>query len=69
VSFASAAHHQPPITARLAAPLVRAASRAENRSERTVGSYLDSARWVEAFLEGCGKRLEEATQRLVGSRG
>jgi integrase/recombinase XerC len=36
--------------------------RAQNRSERTVGNYLESARLAEAFLEGRGKRLEEATQ-------
>jgi integrase/recombinase XerC len=37
--------------------------RAQNRSERTVGNYLESTRLAEAFLEGRGKRLEEATQR------
>jgi integrase/recombinase XerC len=36
--------------------------RAQNRSERTVGNYLESARLAEAFLEGRGKGLEEATQ-------
>jgi integrase/recombinase XerC len=36
--------------------------RAQNRSERTVSNYLESARRVEVFLEGRGKRLEEATQ-------
>jgi integrase/recombinase XerC len=36
--------------------------RAQNRSERTVGNYLESARRVEVFLEGRGKRLEQATQ-------
>src|SRR6266545_3082680 len=36
--------------------------RAQNRSERTVGNYLENARRAEAFLEGRGKRLEEATQ-------
>src|SRR6266496_5373512 len=36
--------------------------RAQNRSERTVGNYLESARLAEAFLGGRGKRLEEATQ-------
>src|SRR6266508_1495860 len=36
--------------------------RAQNRSERTVGNYLESARLAEAFLKGRGKRLEEATQ-------
>jgi integrase len=36
--------------------------RAQNRSERTVGNYLESARLAKAFLEGRGKRLEEATQ-------
>jgi integrase/recombinase XerC len=36
--------------------------RAQNRSERTVGNYLESARLAEAFLEGRGRRLEEATQ-------
>src|SRR6266498_693659 len=35
---------------------------AQNRSERTVGNYLESARLAEAFLEGRGKRLEDATQ-------
>jgi site-specific recombinase XerD len=36
--------------------------RAQNRSERTVGNYLENARLALAFLEGRGKRLEEATQ-------
>jgi hypothetical protein len=36
--------------------------RAQNRSERTVGNYLESARLAEAFLEGRGTLLEEATQ-------
>ena len=36
--------------------------RAQNRSERTVGNYLESARLAEAFLEGRGPLLEEATQ-------
>jgi site-specific recombinase XerD len=36
--------------------------RAQNRSERTVGNYLESARLAEAFLEGRGRRLEKATQ-------
>jgi site-specific recombinase XerD len=36
--------------------------RAQNRSEHTIGNYLESARLAEAFLEGRGKRLEEATQ-------
>jgi integrase/recombinase XerC len=36
--------------------------RAQNRSERTVGNYLESARRVEVFLDCRGKRLEEATQ-------
>ena len=36
--------------------------RAQNRSERTVGNYLESARLAENFLEGRGKQLEEATQ-------
>jgi hypothetical protein len=36
--------------------------RAQNRSERTVGNYLENAQRVEVFLEGRGKRLEEATQ-------
>ena len=36
--------------------------RAQNRSERTVDNYLENARRVEVFLEGRGKRLEEATQ-------
>jgi integrase/recombinase XerC len=36
--------------------------RAQNRSERTVGNYLENARRVEVFLEDRGKRLEEATQ-------
>jgi hypothetical protein len=35
--------------------------RAQNRSERTVGNYLESARLADAFLEGRGKRLEQAT--------
>jgi hypothetical protein len=33
---------------------------AQNRSERTVGNYLENARPVEVFLAGRGKRLEEA---------
>jgi site-specific recombinase XerD len=36
--------------------------RARNRSERTVGNYLESARLAENFLAGRGKQLEEATQ-------
>jgi integrase/recombinase XerC len=36
--------------------------RAQNRSERTVGNYLESARLAEAFLAARGKQLEEATQ-------
>jgi site-specific recombinase XerD len=36
--------------------------RAQNRSERTVSNYRENARRPEAFLEGRGKRLEEATQ-------
>jgi integrase/recombinase XerC len=36
--------------------------RAQNRSERTVDNYLENARRVEVFLEGRGKRLDEATQ-------
>jgi site-specific recombinase XerD len=36
--------------------------RAQNRSDRTVGNYLESARRVEVFLEDRGKRLEEAMQ-------
>jgi site-specific recombinase XerD len=36
--------------------------RAQNRSDRTVGNYLESARLAEAFLESRGKRLEEASQ-------
>jgi integrase/recombinase XerC len=36
--------------------------RAQNRSDRTVGNYLESARLAQAFLEGRGTRLEEATQ-------
>jgi integrase/recombinase XerC len=36
--------------------------RAQNRSERTVGNYLESARLAQAFLEGRGTRLEQATQ-------
>src|SRR5215213_709553 len=36
--------------------------RAQNRSERTVGNYLENAQRVEVFLEGRGKRLAEATQ-------
>jgi hypothetical protein len=35
---------------------------AQNRSERTVGNYLESARLAQAFLEARGKRLEQATQ-------
>jgi hypothetical protein len=35
--------------------------RAQNRSERTVGNHRESARLAQAFLEGRGKRLEEAT--------
>jgi hypothetical protein len=35
--------------------------RAQNRSERTIGNYLESARRVEVLLLGRGKRLEEAT--------
>jgi site-specific recombinase XerD len=36
--------------------------RAQNRSERTVGNYLEGARVAESFLEGRGKQLEDATQ-------
>ena len=36
--------------------------RAQNRSERTVGNYLEGARVAESFLEGRGKPLEDATQ-------
>ena len=36
--------------------------RAQNRSGRTIGSYLESARLAESFLKGRGKMLEEATQ-------
>jgi site-specific recombinase XerD len=36
--------------------------RAQNRSERTVGNYVESARVAESFLKGRGKQLEEATQ-------
>src|SRR5829696_3378206 len=36
--------------------------RAQNRSERTVGNYLESARLAESFLEGRGKQLQEATR-------
>ena len=36
--------------------------RAQNRSERTVGNYLENARLAEVFLAGRGKQLEEATQ-------
>jgi integrase/recombinase XerC len=44
------------------ASVVRAAPRARNRSERTVGNYLESARLAEAFLAARGKQLEEATR-------
>jgi site-specific recombinase XerD len=36
--------------------------RAGNRSERTVGNYLESARQAEVFLSGPGIRLEDATR-------
>src|SRR6266487_4068398 len=36
--------------------------RAGNRSQRTVGNYLESARQAEAFLQRHGIRLEEATR-------
>jgi hypothetical protein len=36
--------------------------RARNRSDRTVGNYLESARLAEAVLAARGKQLEEATQ-------
>jgi integrase len=36
--------------------------RARNRSERTVGNYLESAWLSQAFLEGRGTLLEQATQ-------
>ena len=36
--------------------------RARNRSERTIGNYLESAQLVESFLKGRGRTLEEATQ-------
>ena len=36
--------------------------RAQNRSQRTIGTYLESARLAESFLEGRGKQLEEATR-------
>jgi hypothetical protein len=52
-------HHAPP------GSLLRSFKRhlrARNRSERTVGNYLENARRVEISLEGCGKQLEEATQ-------
>jgi site-specific recombinase XerD len=35
---------------------------AENRSERTLASYLQSVQQAEAFLAARGKRLEEATR-------
>jgi hypothetical protein len=35
---------------------------AENRSERTLASYLQSVRQAEAFLAARGKRLEEASR-------
>jgi site-specific recombinase XerD len=35
---------------------------AENRSERTLASYLQSVRQAEAFLASRGKRLEEASR-------
>jgi Phage integrase, N-terminal SAM-like domain len=57
--FCDMDHHAAP------GPLLRSFERhlrARNRSERTVGNYLESARPAEVFLEGRGKRLEEATQ-------
>lgn len=36
--------------------------RAGNRSERTVGNYMESARQAEAFLSGRGIRLEDPTR-------
>jgi hypothetical protein len=54
--------HGQPRRSWLAAPLLRATPPAQNRSERTVGNYLESARLAEIFLEGGGKQLEEATQ-------
>ena len=36
--------------------------RAGNRSERTVGNYLESARQADDFLQGRGIRLENATR-------
>lgn len=36
--------------------------RAGNRSERSVGNYMESARQAEAFLSGRGIRLEDATR-------
>jgi site-specific recombinase XerD len=42
------------------APLLRAAPAAENCSERTVASYLDSLRQAEAFLAGRGRTLVDA---------
>ena len=36
--------------------------RAQNRPQRTIGNYLESARLAESFLEGRGKQLEEATR-------
>jgi site-specific recombinase XerD len=35
---------------------------AENRSERTLASYLQSVQQAETFLAARGKRLEEATR-------
>jgi hypothetical protein len=36
--------------------------RARNRSERTVGNYLESARLAETLSGEPGKQLEDATQ-------
>ena len=44
-------------------PLVRSFARhlrAENRSEHTIASYLDSLRQAEAFLAGRGRTLVDA---------
>ena len=39
---------------------------AENRSERTLASYLQSVRQAEAFLAARGTRLEEASRADMG---
>jgi site-specific recombinase XerD len=49
---------------KFAAPLhsFRRHLEAENRSERTLASYLQSVRQAEAFLAARGKQLEEASR-------